>query len=213
MHGWTPISDAKSFAMPDISSLARESGQSLVLLSFRNWLTGHGVPMVIGSHAHAHYRNFVRLVDKAVRRYESARQYLEASVHRAPDETALDHVVRALSDLEDMFHAVHRALRLLDSLKGACEAPVTSVDLRPFPSSTVRRIRDANEHIDDYLAKGKIGAGDDVMLRVWAQGISFAGQSISYVTIQLWLTRLHGIARRLIEHDSLAAERRINSAA
>jgi hypothetical protein len=180
---------------------------SLVLLGFRNFLTGHGVPFVPGSHAHANYKLYVRLVDKALRRYEGGRDHLEQAFNRPSDSTAIDHVVRALSDLEDCFHAVHRALRLLARLKTAPEAPVTSKDLLPFDDRAIRKIRNASEHVDDALATGEIGTNEDIMHRVWADGVSFTGESISYVTLAMWLRRLHEIARALVDHDSLAGQR------
>jgi hypothetical protein len=45
------------------------------------------------------------------------------------------------------------------------------------------------------------------MLRPWREGVTFADERISYATIAIWLRRLHAIARELIDHDPLAAER------
>jgi hypothetical protein len=107
-EGWTAIAHARELRMPDLSALVAESGTSIVLLGFRNFLTGHGVPFIPGSHAHAHYKLFVRQVDKALRRYEDARAHLYDAINRRPDEAAIDSVVRAMSDLEDSVSAIHR---------------------------------------------------------------------------------------------------------
>lgn len=207
MRNWTSTSLATDLVMPSLEELEREGALHFELLGVFNWFTGMGVPHVEGSHGQAHYKNFVRLVDTAVRRYESARRQLDRSINREPQTTGISDFVRCLSDLEAMFNLLHRALALLNRMKGAAEVPVEATDLQPFDADSVQRIRHASEHIDDLLRKGEIGKDDDVMLRVWREGITFAGEQISFITIATWLRRLHLIARRLIDHDSLADER------
>jgi hypothetical protein len=204
---WTEIAHAEALAMPDLSELEDAGRLNFSLAGFRNYLTGMGVPYVEGSHAQAHYKNFVRLVDTAVRRYESARYFLQQMIDRPADRDAVPEVVRALSELESMFNVLHRALVLLDQLKRAREVPVSKDDLRPFDDFAVRQIRDASEHIADYLSRGDIGKNDDVMVRAWAEGITFVGKRISFVQVAMWLERLHEIARRLVDHDPFADQR------
>jgi hypothetical protein len=204
---WTEIATAQDLSMPSLEDLEVDGRLHIQLIGFRNLFTGMGVPYVAGSHAHAHYKNFVRLIDTAVRRYESARMNLQRAVDRPPESTGVAEVVRSLSDLEAVFNLLHRALTLLVRLKEAREAPVGSKDLLPFDEDAVQVIRNVSEHIDSALESKELGINDDVMPRVWREGITFAGERISYATMAMWLGRLHIIARTLIDHDPLAAER------
>ena len=193
--------------MPDLSALVDESASGLVLLGFGVFLTGHGVPFTEGSNAHAHYKLFVLQVDKALRRYASARDHLQHVVQRSPQSTGIDHVARATADLEDVFHALHQAIHLLRRLKEAREAPVRAKDLLAFDDALIERIRNVSAHVDEALLKGEIAPGDDVMIRVWGEGVAFVGESVSYETLGVWLKRLHAVARELIEHDPFADQR------
>lgn len=122
---WTEIAFADSLSMPNLRELESEGRLHIELLAFRNMLTGQGVPYVARSHAHAHYKNLVRVVDTAVRRYQSARDHLQRALDRPPESTGVADVVRALSDLEAVFNLLHRGFGLLVRLKRARRRPFT----------------------------------------------------------------------------------------
>jgi hypothetical protein len=193
--------------MPVLADLEAAGRLHHPMLAFGHVFAGTGVPPVTGSHARSNYKNFVRVVDTSIRRYESARTQLQLAVDRPPQGTGIAEVVRATSDFEAVFNLVHRALTLLLRLKEAQEAPVRARDLLPFDEDAIQRIRNVSEHIDRALQRGEIGREDDVMVRVWREGATFAGERVSYATLAGWLRRLHTIAQRLIDHDSLAAQR------
>src|SRR5438045_2375278 len=77
MQEWRSLAHAGSEAdlvMPDLRQLPARQVAAMAAIGV--FFTGHGVPGIPGSHAHAHFKNYIRLVFKAVREYEAARETL-----------------------------------------------------------------------------------------------------------------------------------------
>jgi hypothetical protein len=186
--------------MPDLSSL---SGRRLIRrLLGQLWLMMWGTPLTgvpQGELAHLHYKLFLRIADKLVAEYEAGRTELTAYVRRPENNLGETlHFVAASDHFENVFNSLARALTLLDLLKRERSVPVTSDDLKPFAAAHVRRIRNAVEHIDDFLRHGEILMTDDIMLRPWCEGVEFADVKVTYVELARWITRIHEIAERLL---------------
>jgi hypothetical protein len=159
-----------------------------------------GIPP--GRVSHVHYKLIVRLADKAAAEYEAARTELIAYVNRSqnsPEETL--HITAAVDHFENLFNALARALTLLDLLKRDSSVPVTNDDLRPFETEIVRKIRNAIEHVDDFLRTGEISMDDDTMIRPWCEGVEFVRIRVRYSELARWIMRVYAIAERLLDHD------------
>jgi hypothetical protein len=194
--------------MPDLSSIANRRNVGRLVgeaLAFMFGAPIRGVPP--GSRSHAHYKNFVRLVDKAASEYEAARRALTRYVER--DENALGHTIEIVvvqDHLENVFNAIARALSLLDLLKDEASITiVTGADRSHFQTDDIKGIRNAVEHFEAYLERGDIPPDGDVMIRPAAEGAEFAGVRVDYRTLARWITRLHEISTRLIEWDRAEA--------
>lgn len=192
--------------MADLSGLIGIAQQRAL---FRNYLTGMGVPHVAGSFAARDYRNAVRLIEKAIREWEMARINLARYADRESNgdaETLL--FLHSVDHFENMVNALHRASQLLAHLKGAREAPIAKNDLlRDSEVEQIRQMRHGSEHVDGYVREGTIPEGEDLMIRPWCEGITFAQQAISYATLERWLRQLHALSLKLVDHDPHAGLR------
>jgi hypothetical protein len=206
---WTSPTDStgsEQVQMDDLSSLIGVAQRRAL---FRNFFTGMGIPDVAGSYAGRDYRNAVRLIEKAIREWELAREDICAYADRTSNnDQATLWFLHSIDHFENMINALHRSCLLLERLKGAPETPISKNDLlRPTEVSRVRSLRHASEHIDDFVRRGEIPKGEDLMIRPWCEGLTFASDRIGYATLAGWLRKLQALALELVDHDSLAAQR------
>jgi hypothetical protein len=206
---WTSPTDStgsEQMKMDDLSSLIGVAQRRTL---FRNFFTGMGIPDVPGSFAGRDYRNAVRLIEKALREWELARKNICAYADRqSNNDKATLWFLESIDHFENMINALHRSCLLLERLKGAPEAPVSKNDLlRPAEVTRIRSLRHASEHVDEFVRRGEIPAGDDLMIRPWCEGLTFASDRIEYSTLAGWLRKLQALALQLVDHDSLAAQR------
>jgi hypothetical protein len=207
--GWSSPTDStgsEQIEMDDLSSLIGVAQRRAL---FRNFFTGMGIPDVPGSFGARDYRNAVRLIEKALREWGLARQNLCAYADReSNNDQATLWFLRSIDHFENMINALHRSCLLLERLKGAPEAPLSKNDLlRPVEVTRIRSLRHASEHVDDFVRSGEIPKGDDLMIRPWCEGLTFASDRIEYATLARWLRTLQALALQLVDHDSLAAQR------
>jgi hypothetical protein len=109
---------------------------------------------------------YVRLVDKAVVEYQAARAALaEFERNHSSRSNA-----RVQSHLETCIQSLNRALRFLEAMRGQGERRTDGSPLIPRPRDLailadpvrgrIRNFRDAIEHYEEHLLKGKLpGAG------------------------------------------------------
>lgn len=157
----------KECKMPDLSGLDSPLiGRLLVQL-----LVGE---RGLSQKAGLYHRNFVRLVDKALREYHEARGVILVQIaesNRSAKEMSRDgrHIyIFAFTDcIEDCINAIRRLYGLLERFKSEKESPVMPRELRKLVETKMKLvvdIRHAVEHMDERIQNGEIATGKPIML-------------------------------------------------
>jgi hypothetical protein len=190
---WRHIDDLSSpdeLAMPSLASIDTDEGNlgSLLKVVFdHEQLTRD----ILGRNV-----TYVRLVGRAVRAYERARRELITDIESQLDEVAVSIAAssRCTDELETLFGSVHRALRILWTLKGMVDSPVSNSHLlnqRVF--RTVNDLRDASEHIEERLIGKQPHA-----FTAYDMGFAYAGYRVEWAEVASWLEHLTFVADHVI---------------
>jgi len=195
----------KECKMPDLSEIAtiRLNPQTLL----HAFIGDPGVNPKEG----AYRRNYARLLDKAIREYQAAREAILdqiAEVLRPASDMTRDgrqiFIFEYVDHFENCVNAINRLLHLLTRLKAE---PVSSV----FPRDTRRSIeaysqaighlRNAFEHIDELIQKDEIAEEQPVMLSITDDGESavLGEYTVPFADVATTLRRLHELGVTLFQ--------------
>jgi hypothetical protein len=165
---------------------------------------------------HSIERNFVRLVDKAVRAYGAARaamimqiedmNRLREAASRMPYEgvTLEGSSLPALGftdHFEDCITATNRLLKLLESIKAAKMPVVREVRvIIDAYSKEIPGLRNMIEHIAEEISKGAFKDGQFIMLAPTVDGSSatLGSNRIAFADLKILLRRLHDVASTML---------------
>lgn len=177
----------KRFDLPDLSGLDVDLVANLLLsMTVR-------VALPPGEAQHL-LTAFVRSIESALRCYERARLQLEYS-----SEHGVASYIRGQADLELTFMALNRAMRLAEALKDSRE---TTVGNGQLPSKAhrylLRAVRNAIDHNDEPIRKGRAGKGEALTLDVGETTIAIDGEkgplSVEQADLGTWVFQLHELA-------------------
>ena len=188
--------------MPDLSDLGPLIGRLLIQL-----LVGeHG----LSPKTSLYRRNFTRLIDKAVWEYQEARETILAQIaemNRVPEEMSKNGRVIYLfgftSHIENCINAVRRLYRLLERIKAEKQSPELPRELRKqigASDKTIAKIRDAIEHMDEYIHKDEVGVGKPVMATGsdnW-DAVVVSNYELKFEELAMVLRTMHEIALHLL---------------
>jgi hypothetical protein len=173
--------------MPDLSSLHPK----LILLHSLNRILGGGprdqktAELVM---------NFVRLVDKTVTSYGSARQDLEAF---RQDRQSLSSLMSATSHLETCLSAYARAVRLVNGLAKVAPSSIpTSAGVPRYDKGKPYvALRNSIQHLDERIEKGRIDSVESPLCLVLANDrIRLAGLEYPYAEFANRIREQHALA-------------------
>jgi hypothetical protein len=143
---------------------------------------------------------YVRLVEKTLLEYESARKEMLSFMA----DGALDSYLRAQDHFETCVQSLHRAIIYLDRLRRMGLRRSDGTHFVPRPSELevlnqgvirqVRDIRDACEHLDEDIINGKILEDAEVAVHLGWKCASLADKDICYHDISRWIIQLHHFA-------------------
>jgi hypothetical protein len=164
-------------------------------------LRGRGV---LGHPGQGLLSNLTRLTDKAVIEYEAARAALDRYVDPAGNRP-LSELFRTFDHLETCLDAVHRAGRHAEALRTVPSTP--NINLSQLPSrkarERVRVVRNAIQHAEGDLLKGKTGFGTGRPVGLIATSTTLvAGEKALYIRynwLAAWITLYHDLVRDLID--------------
>jgi len=152
-------------------------------------------------------RNFVRLVDKALREHHEARQAILAQIAEAkrPAKEMAEHgrqifMLEFTDHMENCINAISRLFKLLQSIKseknGAPALPRRLRKLVETKNIDITKARDAVEHIDEFIQKDKIASDEPIMLAVTENddGVMIANYEIKFEELAMVLKKMHEIA-------------------
>jgi hypothetical protein len=178
------LSEASDLEMPSLANLDTDDGNlgSLIKVVFEHDTLPREVL--------ARNVTYVRLVSRAIRSYERARIALEAGIDaRTADlKGSLGASWRATDEFETLFNSVHRAMRILWTLKVMRESPIKkSLLAHPGVFDIVNKLRDASEHIEDRL----ISRHRPHAFIAYDKGFEYADLQIEYDQVSGWLEHLY----------------------
>jgi hypothetical protein len=155
-------------------------------------------------------RNFIRLVDKALREYHEARELILAQIaemNRSAEEMSRDgrllFIIRFPDHIETCINAVRRLYKLLGRIKAEKESPRLPREVRR-QAETIERpvvdIRDAIEHIDDVIRDDELAPGKPVMATVSENGdaVVVSNYQLKFEELATVLRKMHEIALHLL---------------
>jgi len=155
-------------------------------------------------------RNFVRLVDKALREYHKARELILAQIaemNRPAEEMSRDgrllFIIRFPDHIETCINAVRRLYKLLERIKAEKESPGLPREVRRQAETIERPVvdmRDAIEHIDDVIRGDELAPGKPVMATVSENGdaVVASNYQLKFEELATVLRKMHEIALYLL---------------
>lgn len=160
-------------------------------------------------------RNFVRLVDKAVKEYQEARNSIIAQIDESkrPIEEMMQGRIFYIAGFPDHFetclNALNRLLNQLDKIKSESGSWRTPREIRrsiEAHSKAIPDIRNSAEHMEGDI-EGDLEEGQPVMLSIGGSGEKavLAGHEIMFSDVAAAIRALHKIALDLFEDNQTAA--------
>lgn len=154
--------------------------------------------------------NLVRLCDKAAMEYDAGRL---ASLDYASNrhQGRISPYFRVIDHMESCVNALHRALLHAERIRGLKDPPPidrTAWRALHEASSRLNDVRNAIEHTEQMLARGKLPEGQPVILAPGRDGVSIGSHHIRYAELARCISRLHQIMSALLEVSPAAGESR-----
>jgi len=182
---------ATQWQLPDLSDLTTRTALDHVMnIIFRGAGTGDPRTDVL-------VKSFLRLVDKAVREYELARQEAGSA---GGDVLPL---IRASGHLENCITSMKRSLRFAEALfRSNADIPRPKC-LSVFSShaeKTVTVLRDAIEHMDKRIIKNELRPEDALTPYLNGSLLELAGSRVSITELAGWLRQLHNFGVALSDY-------------
>ncbi len=200
----------KECKMPDLSGLDHLTNRLLVQIMM-------GDPGV-SRKAALYRRNFVRLVDKALREYHEARQAILAQIAEAkrPAKEMEKHgrqlfVLQFTDHIETCINATARLFKLLERIKSEEQSPALPRELRRLletKNESIAHVRDAVEHMDSLIRNDEIAPGKPVMMTVSEKddAVIVSSYEIEFEELAMGLQKMHEIAQYVLTIKEMEGE-------
>src|SRR4030042_2479537 len=143
---------------------------------------------------------YVRLVEKTLIEYESARKAMISFMSNGN----FDSYCRAQDHIETCLQSLHRAIIYLYRLRRMGLRRADGMPFVPRPRdlqvltddvrSRVRGMRDACEHLDEDIINGRINENAEVAIHLGWECAKLAAYEIFYEEMSKWITQLHQFA-------------------
>jgi len=155
-------------------------------------------------------KNFIRLIDKALREYRNAREAILAQIaepKRTAEEMArtgrIIYIVAFTDYIENCINAVWRLYKLLDRIKSEKGAPALPLELRRLvetQSESITKLRNSVQHIDKIIRKDEIAPGRPIMLVLSENedGAVVGNYEIKFTDLALVLEKMNEIAKYIL---------------
>src|SRR5262245_38090720 len=176
--------------------------QRTPLFGFRVFLASAGPGYYAGA---ALMTNFIRVVDIAVRRYQSARDFLQRYATSPNDWFGA--MAAAAADFESCLDSINRSIKFMKALRADAQLPDhlktllprTSCLLRGDVESEIVAIRNAIQHLEDDIIKGDLKEGSPFVLMPTNEGLTLGNRTISFTGLAAWIRELHSMASALAQ--------------
>jgi hypothetical protein len=154
----------------------------------------------LSSRAKLHRREFVRLLAKAIREYQLARNAILDQMAEAQRPVRLMiktgrlwHMIGFTDHFETCINATHRCIQNFEQLKAAISADKTNKRALAAAAKNVRQTRHKLEHMDEIIHNGKLRDGEPIMIALAETDDKalIAGEEISFGDLARTLRHLH----------------------
>jgi hypothetical protein len=192
--------------LPDLSNLKPLAGRLIVRLLV-------GDPVLNGN-VGLYFREYVRLIGKALYEYTQARNVVIEVVKEfnyrgknPPNNARLNYAFEFPNHMETCINAIRRLYNLQDGInRTKKEFIIIPRDLRKIIQSyfdPIKDVRDEVEHLDEKINL-QISQGEPIMLTVndAGDGIMISSFEIKFTEIANVLKNMHQIAVYILEHNS-----------
>jgi hypothetical protein len=156
-------------------------------------------------------KNYIRLLNKAVREYQESRGYIlkEIAEMKRPQKV-MQKTGRFIypfdftDHIETCIKAIARLFKLLDRISSENDTPLMPnepIEQLKIYSKPVTDIRNYVEHIDKEINRGELEQGRPIMLAVneTDDGVYISKYQISFKDIESVLMTMHEVARCILE--------------
>ncbi len=188
----TQLSIPTQCNMPDLSELYDKNVLGVLLnLIFRDTPTEYK--------SRAFVINFVRITDRVIREYTNARVAFLVFVNNQPSPY-FSPAFQAIGHFETLVNSLWRASLFVNCIKKNSETSrIIDVRINNDVTKRIEEIRHAIEHLDEKLAKGKIGQGEPWFILLKNDSIELSGYEISHRELADFIRTLYSIAQDLIK--------------
>jgi hypothetical protein len=154
-------------------------------------------------------RNFIRLVDKALREYKEAREHILAEVEESklsPKEIKKKgqhiYAIGFTDYLENCINAVSRLYRLLERIKSEKDTSLPKIHQKLLNTkyNSIANVRNAIEHIDVHIQKDELSPGNPIMLAINERndGVVISKFEINFNDLATIIKNMHEVALDLL---------------
>ncbi len=189
--------------MPDLADLTPLMGRLLIKFLVREPNLSHRLKL--------YRRIYIRLLDKAVREYQSARAMVNAQIaeRQLPVEEMyrdgrLIYMITFVDYMENCINATRRLCAIIERIKGESIYQSQHRDARRQIESlddSIRGIRNLVEHMDEQIMKDQVAPEQPIMLIINENGdrLNILNIEIKCVDLANVLRRIHQIGEYLLQ--------------
>ncbi len=187
--------------MPDLDDLNSLTTQLIVKLR-------DGSDLLFGQKTRLHLRTFIRLVDKSIGEYKSARTCLIREVESEADQdSALILNFTFIDHLENCIMSARRVFRMIEQIRQANPDFVSRETLRLLESFSRQtgEIRDVIQHIDDDIHADEIEPKQPVLLNLSPDrnSVSIGSEILQLHPLGTAIRKMHHLAKSLLDTTRL----------
>ncbi len=155
-------------------------------------------------------RNFIRLIDKALKEYHRSREAILAQIQetKRPANEMIKNgrqifIFQFTDHTENCINAISRLFKLLDRIKSEREVPALPRKLRKLVETInkpVDDVRNAIEHIDKKIRNDETGPGRPIMLAINENddGVVIVNYEIKFEELAMILGKMHEVAQYIL---------------
>src|SRR5436309_1771186 len=149
--------------------------------------------------------NLMRLMDLAIREYESGRRVLDEFKTRS-GSIMLSPIFLASGHFEECASTLKRLINYVKVIRSHPKVPEHLKTLLPGKLTVLRGqvekqitdMRDAIQHLENRIYKGEITPGDAICLEPSQHGLNLGKHKVLYADLAGWLQELHSHAEKLL---------------
>lgn len=188
----------KTCKMADLSDLRSLIGPTIV----QGMLGDPG----LSRQASFHRREFARLLAKAIREYQLAREAIldqmaevQRPVRQLIKTGRLWHMIGFTDHFETCINATYHCIQNFEGMRAELKVDRTNRKALEAAAKNIPEMRHKLEHMDEIIRKGELRPGEPIMIALAETDDKalIAGEEIAFVDLERTLRRLHAAGRTM----------------